>query len=827
MNLFVLKIYIVLVCFVFSSFTLLAQTYVLTGKVVNARTDEVLSFVNISINKGQAGTTSDIDGNFRLEINFSIQSITFSYIGFETFVYNVTQPDDIKPLLRPLTIRLNESSKELKEIVIKAGENPAHRIIRSAVNNRSINDPDRLRAFSYQAYNKFFMTVENAEEEKKDTALIARAKSVDSSDLQVLNMLEKQHLFVMESIIERKYKSPDLDKETILAQKLSGFKHPFFAALGSSVKPFSFYKDYLDIFGKAYLNPVSKNSTEKYYFELQEKLPSGQDTVFVIAFTPLPDKNIEGLEGIVYIHSRTFALQNFIVDSPKDVSSNISFHIEQRYQEIGEDWFPSQLLLDLVFQRLTIGEQKTLGSIRSYLRNVETRSAIQKNDYDEVTLEVKNDALEQAEEYWKQYRAIPLNAKEQKTYAYMDSLGKKQKLDRVGKFIEVVATGKLTWGFIDFDINQAIRINRYEGLRLNMAAISNEKLHPWLQFSAFVGFGTKDKDWKYGLGTQADLLTRFDLKAGVFYSRDVQEPGRSRFLIERNLLSGTTIREFLTERMDRIQNAGAYLSGKPYRNMEMRLGLEWKQVYPGFDYSFVNIKGEDRADTLRNYNLGEFSVRLNYSFGKQYLRVGRHKIFTGNKLPVLSFNYTHGGNFLNGDFSYNRYEIQFWASQRFRNAGTTSLYLEGALTDSPTPYALLFNGNALTRQQPVFVGNFFQTMELYEFLSSRLMQVFLSHNFGKLLFKSPLRFMQPELMLVQGFAIGSLIRSESHLGISFKTLHQPYYESGFLIRNIFLFDYLDVAKFGIGVGLFFRYGPQAKDSFGKNLFPRLSMGFSF
>ena len=62
-----------------------------------------------------------------------------------------------------LVIHLRRSATELREIVILAGENPAHRIIQKVIENRDKNDPEQLKSFSYTSYDKMIFTIDTLE----------------------------------------------------------------------------------------------------------------------------------------------------------------------------------------------------------------------------------------------------------------------------------------------------------------------------------------------------------------------------------------------------------------------------------------------------------------------------------------------------------------------------------------------------------------------------------------------------------------------------------------------------------------------------------------
>jgi hypothetical protein len=99
----------------------------------------------------------------------------------------------------------------------------------------------------------------------------------------------------------------------------------------------------------------------------------------------------------------------------------------------------------------------------------------------------------------------------------------------------------------------------------------------------------------------------------------------------------------------------------------------------------------------------------------------------------------------------------------------------------------------------------------------------MSHNFGKLLYRTNFKYSQPELSLHQGVGFGQY--SKPNFG--FKTLEKGFYESGLYIDNIVRIPYAGVAYLGAGAGFFYRYGPNALPSTDQNLAFRWGVNLSF
>jgi len=312
------------------------------GKVISEKTGEALPFVNIMLKNTTRGTTADVQGRFSVTVPAGGADFEFSFVGYASLVYHAT-PETAGLII----IRLKEKSTELHEVVIRPTVNPALRIIRKAVKNKKENDPENLPSFRYHVYNKLYLAMEST----GDTARNEKERRYEK-------FAHQNHLFISESFTERKYVRPNLTKETVLANRVSGVKDPFFTFQASDFQPFSFYKDNVLLFNVNYRNPISYGSWDKYDFTLADTLYHGKDSVFVIAFEPLPGKSFEALKGQLYITTDGYALEH-VLAQPADDQTLIEFHVQQQYEKTEGHWFPAQLNTELRFKEYKVGNQKT------------------------------------------------------------------------------------------------------------------------------------------------------------------------------------------------------------------------------------------------------------------------------------------------------------------------------------------------------------------------------------------------------------------------------------------------------------------------------------
>ncbi len=159
MKKFIALVYLVLVPTLF----IFCQKTTIHGIVTDNIFNEPIPFVNIYFKGTKIGTISDIDGRFHLSSYYGTDTIVASFIGFKK---NYTEVEIEKK--QNINIQLTELSTALEEIVVTPSDiNPAHPIIKNVLKNKSVNNREKLDAYSYEAYNKIELDLNNFTENYK------------------------------------------------------------------------------------------------------------------------------------------------------------------------------------------------------------------------------------------------------------------------------------------------------------------------------------------------------------------------------------------------------------------------------------------------------------------------------------------------------------------------------------------------------------------------------------------------------------------------------------------------------------------------------------
>lgn len=804
--------------------------HVVTGRVLDATTKEPLAFVPFAIEGTRMGTTSDIDGRFRLAVPQLPVTLRASYVGYDPVT--ITIGDE-----KPVQVFLSASNTELEAVQVQYTDNPAHRIIRRVYANRKENDGMRHRSYRYTSYSKtvFDLQPDSVKTTGRDTvsaaepdttgALANDTSRMDSAEAKFLRMIENQHLFLIESATRKSFIPPAAEKEEVLAMRVSGLKDPSFLALVAQTKTFSIYSPQIDIGDKSYLGPIGPSSTSKYLFILKDTLFHGADSVFVISYRPRTGTKFDGLKGLLYINTDGYAVQNVTAEPVQ--MEGLSIRFQQQHQRLptvsgSTAWFPVQLNSFLYLGNVSINGMSVVGEGRTYLKNIELDPDIPRKEVRGPELVMDKLSMRKDDEFWKGLRGDSLGTKDLRTYEMLDSLGEKEHFDRKLKFLAALTTGRLPMGPVDLLLDRIIGYNDYEGFRLGAGLATNDRITRYASLGGYFAYGFDDRKWKYGGDLTIKPIYGRDLNLKLAYENDVSETGGVAFEGQSKTFGTESFRLFFVDRMDRIERYSAKLMFRAGSSLKLWLGTERALRVNEIGYEYVEPVGDGVTLRRNDFLTGAFTLDLRWAFQERLARLPDRELSLGTKYPVVYVHAMRAEKGLwEGEWETWRVDAMVEKTFKIRLLGDLSLRLMGGLADAASPMPFLYNLRGINNPRfPVAGSSVFETMRPDEFLADRYFSFHLRHSFGTLLVRT--KHFRPRPAIVSSVAFGELAHPENHQGLAFTTLLEGYYESGLQIDNLL--------KFGIsslGVGGYYRYGPNALPDPGDNFVVKLTAGYAF
>ncbi|MEN9639821.1 MAG: hypothetical protein RLZZ262_1690, partial [Bacteroidota bacterium] len=593
----------------------------ISGNIVDGESEEAVAFAAIIQQGTNNGGFSDIDGQFSIQVTPSDAPILFQAIGYRSV--------ELKCTMIQGTIHMYPDHIALKEVVIRPGVNPAERIIRAAIANKNNNHPEKTGSFTYESYNRLAVGAQ------LDSNLVHYPDSLamkDSSTQQMYEFFDKQHLFLLETVSKRKFLPPNHSEETIIANRVSGIKNADFFVLATQLQSFSFYDDEVNLLSKRYMSPLADNSVSKYLFILENTTILQNDTIWTISYRPRKNKNFDGMEGVLFINSNQYALQQ-VTATPKESTAQ-TIRIQQQYQLINNRrWFPVQLNSTIIFGAMLVNNVPMVGDGKSYIKNIEFDKPLKPSEFSPVILLLDKEAALANDSIWNVHRGATINAKDSTTYHVIDSLGKANNLDKKMKALESLMQGKWRLGPIDLDLNRLMSFNQFEGFRGGAGIHTNDALLKHFSIGGYYAYGFKDKGHKYGGDAIVFLNKKRGIQIKAAYSNDVQETGGNQLeKLESGLIK--SVYPLFVNRMDRRETTEISLRGRWWSNLSGSTGVTHQTIRANEAYQWLQPASDALTIVRQQFELLEGNLTLRYAPGEKIIRMGNREVPVAGKWPV-------------------------------------------------------------------------------------------------------------------------------------------------------------------------------------------------
>ncbi|GIQ60279.1 hypothetical protein Flavo103_34150 [Flavobacterium collinsii] len=822
-----------LFCLLTLFFTLTIQAQFQINGIVTDSNNKPLPFATITTSDNN-NTITDVDGKFILKMPLKPTDFIVSYIGFQTRIIAVTDHKTFYP------ISLSQKTDDLKEVVI-SNENPALTIIKKVIANKNKNNPQKkLNSFEYKSYNKLIVTAnpDSIDGRIDSTAtyknLDKKRINIDSSDYKFKEIISKQHLFQTEKVSQYQFGNHKL-KETILGTKMAGFKQPIYEIIAFNLQSISIYDSKYELFETKYENPISDNAPQSYNYKILDTVNVKGRETYMIYFKNKHRRKSSGLEGVLYIDQENFAVAKAVMRI-KGVLDISGIH-EFEYVPNEKIWFQSNTTFKIVKGK-NDDDIKILGGTIQFDGDVEDNFEPRKKSASDFTyllsesnnfdirynttapiknpalyIEIKDDANKKPETFWEAYRKESLDLKSQKTYQLIDSLSIKKRIEnRLGLGRKII-NGYFPIGPIDLDLKKIISYNNYEGFRLGLGGITNDHFSKNFRIEGYGAYGTKDGAFKYSLGTGVLLDKNTNTWVNGYYTDDVREIASTVFAVDKRVFKIYDPRPINISTFYKYVGWKANIQTKIIPKTEAILEFSRTYVEPKFDYLF-NYNGKLYSD----YVMTTAMVSIVWAPFSPFMQTPTGRTETDKKFPRFTFQYTQSlPNVMENDFTFGKIDFKAEYEKKYLNGQKTSLLLQGGYATGDVPITHLYNTmpNNLNKetllQRITFAGrNSFETMFFNEFFSSQYVFFQIKHGFDRIRI---LKKVRPSLVLVTRMAWGNMENPQQHVGPTYKTLDKGFFESGIELNKIYK---------GIGLGGFYRYGPNQLMRFEDNIAVKIS-----
>lgn len=799
-------------------FPSMAQTTRVLGHIVDSITGEPLPFVNVIFSGTNTGTTSDFEGLFKLESASASDSIVVSSMGYK----KVTLPIK-RNQFQEVYVYLVTENITLDEVIIRPGENPAEILLKKVQDRKKINDPDQIPFYEVDVYNKVQIDANNLSEDfMKQRALRKFDWIFQYTDTSLINGKVYLPLFITETLSKVYFRSePRSKREFISAVQVSGIENESIAQyLGNMYQNINIYDGHITLFDKNFVSPIADVGLAYYRYYLMDSTMIDQSWCYKIMFKPRRKQELT-FSGHFWVADSSFAVKQYEMRVVADANINFVNDLIVEQSFIRSDsgfWMPEKESLVIDFNVGQNNQKGTMGfyghkttSYRNYVLNQPKENQFYGAPERVV---VADDAYEKGAEFWQHERFDTLSRDEQTIYFMVDSIKKMPTFNTWLDFVNMFLSGYYEWG--KFDIGpfaSMLSFNENEGTRFRFGGRTSEKFSKKIMPSAYVAWGTKDQQFKYGGG----FLWLYSKKPRrgfqVLYKHDMEQLGMSPTGFREDFLLASFITRNPANKLTLVNELKAHYEHEWFTGFSNTIRFLHKDIFPIGDTVFDFGEGFTRD----RITASEVTFEMRFAYKERYVYSDFIRTSMGTTFPIIQIRYSKGIEDLwNGDYNYQKASFYFNDWFNVGSLGWSKYVIDAGKIWGTLPYPFLkmHEGN----ETYFFDETSFNTMNYREFVSDEWVSLYYTHRFdGLFLNRIPLmrKLKWREVIWGKGLVgrLNDKNRNYSDFPDGMYTLGKPYLEAGAGIENIFKFlrvdgvwrlsylDHPDIVRFQVMFGM--------------------------
>ena len=585
------------------------------GGVVKDVSGDPVPFVNVIFPNSSEGTITSEDGRFYINSPRDHDSLRFTFVGYRSLTIPLK-----KGINTGLEIILPEESQGLTEVWIFQGKtskknNPALEILRKIWEKRRSNGTRIFDHYQFRKYEKQEFDLNTI-----DSAVITHRAFrgmefiFDNIDTSVVTGKSFLPIFINESV-HRVFGDnvKGRKKEVLVGNKNSGFNDN--KILIDAVKDMyienEIYDNYLRIFDKNFISPLSTTGIDTYNYILADSAFIGDKWCYNIVYYPRR-KNELTFKGNFWVNDTTFAIKK--IDLEMSQNANINWvngvYLSMDYEVVNDSVF--LLKRDFFMADFSFERKDDAGGIygkRTVLYdNYEFDRPMDDAFYDLKVTSFEKPLYNREEEFWEQHRLEPLSRNESGIYKMLDTLQTLPAFKRIYTVTSIAATGYIDLNGWDIGpVFTFVNYNEVEGLRLRLGARTYFGQHdPW-RIEGYTAYGFKDGRFKYGLLGKVLLERENRLIFSAGYRDDVEQLGasltNSTDVLGRSLASSSIISVGDNNKLSNIMLYMAALEMEPWKNFTVRFAGSHRNMEPAsstFSLAWYEDKEQNIISTSIN-----------------------------------------------------------------------------------------------------------------------------------------------------------------------------------------------------------------------------------
>ena len=743
------------------------RTYAqIEGVVIDSLTSEPLMYVSVFYEGKGVGSVTMTDGTFSIDSHPEWKQFSCSSIGYTTKHVSIIPGKNFYEIkLAPDNVLLSEVVVKPKKEKYSRKNNPAVDFMRQVMDHKKYQRLEDNEYYQYHLYEKMKMSLNDITPEKLEKGIYKKYAFLrDQIEVSEWNNSLILPVSVEETASKVIYRKETNTKKKIIKGKNSSGVNELFSSddmMGTVLQDIfadvNIYDDEIRLLQRRFVSPIGKSGIAFYKYFLADTLALDGDSCIKVSFFPNNHQDY-GFSGDLYVvKDSTYAVKRCEMRLPTHSAVNFVNRLDiiQNYEQLPNgNWAlaDDDVCADMSLAKITGGLQiERITKYNDYsFKPVENRLFRLKG-----SVVKESQMMNQSDEFWAQYRQVPLTHVESSMDVFMKKLMAIPGLNAVvfiGKafienFIETTKPGKPS----KFDIgpiNTIVSKNFVDGWRLRLSAGTTGQLHPHWFVSGYGAYGFKDKRWKY----KGEVTYSFNKREKVIweypkhflaasYSYEVMSP-MDKFLFTDKDNMFVAFKFTTVDQMSYIREAA------------LKYELETLTGF-GVKASFRNINDEPTGNLvywrnnetkmpmegqkpLHDITTTEANITFRYAPGESFVNSKQRRIPVSLDAPVFTLSHTVGiKGLLGGDYNFNRTEASFWKRLWLPASwGKIDFSLKGGIEWNKVPFPMLIlpeaNLSYITQHET------FCLINNMEFLNDRYASLSISYDMnGKLFNRIP------------------------------------------------------------------------------------------
>lgn len=719
------------------------------GYIRDSVTGEELPFASVIYKGTVYGTEADLQGYYILESDMLMSDkLEFSYLGYKTKVI------DLRKAGHRLNVALApDEAENLGEVVVKGKrrekyrrrDNPAVELMKRVIARKDSNDIRKTDYYSVTRYEKTILGLNDFKAPKDSAKRDRRSWNYVYDYIDTSEVSKKTYLpvSVRENVSTVSYQqSPARSKRTITAQNNKTIVNVMSDKmidnlLNGSFSDVQIYDNNVDIFVEKFMSPLSYLATTFYHFYIADTvtLEDGK-RYYEMTFVPANSSDL-GFAGYLYITTdSTYAIKRLKMDIPRDIKLNLveKLHIEQDFEpnEEGRWALTHERMISELF--LLEGVQGGYARRDAYYSNYKWHD-IDKEVFDrEQNIVTLKTATDHNNDYWTEVRPSNLSRNEARIDTLVQKMDESTFFNVAEYLLKTCLEGYMTVGkkgYFDYGrVMSTYSHNDLEGNRFRIGGRTNPALNDRLFFDGYLGYGTRDEQFKYKAEVEYSFrdkefskmdFPRHSIMVNYAYDWDIPS---ERFLGE---YSSSFIRSFKREKVTQF----AYVRSQEFKYLnEKGSGFSYhfttkhQEESPAGDLTYTRLSDSLHVRELEQTN---FTVGLGYAPGIVYYQNKSTRYIMNKDVPQFTLDHTTGfKDVLGSQFNYNKTEFSYRQKYNVTPLGYALFCLKAGKIWDKVPYPLLFIPAA--NLSYLNSGETFWLMNNMEFLTDQYASVDVFYN---------------------------------------------------------------------------------------------------